>query len=118
MTLQRVTITLPEELLKITDEQAQSERVNRSQYFTRALTAYTEGTAGMSIIPSYDPDHTKIINRMSDLERENSELKNKLIQSQRETISALSALTSGAPLIEAESSTPKRSWWARLIGRD
>jgi len=112
MTLARVSITLDNELLEKADEQARTDKLNRSQYLARALRAYIEGVGQISIIPSYDPDHTKIIQRMSELERENSQLKDMVIKAQRETIAALG----GQPSIDPVPPTPKRSWWDRIRG--
>ena len=114
-----ITFSLTPELLKTIDERAQAESLNRSRYIVNALVAYTSGVLSVDMTTSYSPDTTKILQsmqRMSDLEHENSKLKDVIIQAQRETIVALG----GSPTLEAETETApthKKSWFDRHFGR-
>jgi metal-responsive CopG/Arc/MetJ family transcriptional regulator len=114
-----ITFSLTPELLKTIDERARAEKMNRSRYIVQALEAYTSGVLSVDMTSSYSPDNTKVLHRMSDLEHENSKLKDIIIQAQRETIVALGE-SRGSPTLEAETeteSTHKKSWFARHFGK-
>ena len=80
MTLSRMSITLPAELLNAVIEWANSNNVTRSALSIEALTAYIEGR----IVGPDKQDNTEIIRLRTQLEG-----KDELIKSKNETISAL-----------------------------
>jgi metal-responsive CopG/Arc/MetJ family transcriptional regulator len=81
MTLSRMSITLPAELLDAVIERANSNNVTRSALTIRALAAYLEF---ISIREPYMPDITEVIRLHTQLEG-----KDELIKSKNETIGAL-----------------------------
>ena len=76
MTLGRMSITLPAELLYSVNEQSKSENVTRSALTIKALRAYLEGTG--------EPDNTEVIRLQTILES-----KDEIIRRADETIAAL-----------------------------
>ncbi|GEM_PF-1042281 len=81
MTLSRMSITLPAELLEAVIERANSDNITRSALTIRALAAYLEF---ISIREPYMPDITEVIRLRTQLEG-----KDELIKSKNETIDAL-----------------------------
>jgi hypothetical protein len=77
MTLSRMSITLPTELLDAVIERANHDNVTRSALTIKALTAYLEGSDSTQ-------DNTEIIRIRTQLEG-----KDELIKSKNETIGAL-----------------------------
>jgi hypothetical protein len=77
MTLSRMSITLPAELLDAVIERTKRENITRSALTINALTAYLEGS-------SYAKDNTEVIRLQAQLGG-----KDELIKSKNETIDAL-----------------------------
>ena len=77
MTLSRMSITLPAELLDAVIERTKRDNITRSALTINALTAYLEGS-------SYAKDNTEVIRLQAQLEG-----KDELIKSKNETIDAL-----------------------------
>jgi hypothetical protein len=107
--MKRASITIKSELLQIVDERAHAEQMNRSQYITQALEAYTSGLMTADITPSYGQDATRVVLLEHDITHKDELLK------ERERLIDLYQAILGGRAVPLE--PVKVGFWRRHFGR-
>ena len=94
------------ELLQTVDERAHAEGMNRSQYISSALEAYTTGLMTADITSSYSRDATRVLLLEHDIKGKDELLK------ERERL--IEVLMSGQATVVGQ--PVKVGFWRRLLG--
>ena len=109
MTIKRASITMKSELLQTVDERAHAEGMNRSQYISSALEAYTTGLMTADITSSYSRDATRVLLLEHDIKG-----KDELLKERERLIDLYEAILGGRATVVGQ--PVKVGFWRRLLG--
>ena len=109
MTVKRASITINAELLQTVDANAHAEQMNRSQYISQALEAYTSGVMSADITSSYNHDATRVVLLEHDIKG-----KDELLKERERLIDLYETILGGRATVVGQ--PVKVGFWRRLLG--